>query len=46
MFGPKRDDVAGKWIRLHKKELYDLYSPPNIIQVEYLKTEKGRVCSM
>jgi hypothetical protein len=30
---PKRDEVTGEWRRLHNGELYDLYSPPNIIQV-------------
>jgi hypothetical protein len=32
IFGPKRDDVTGEW-RLHNKELYALYSSPNIIRV-------------
>jgi hypothetical protein len=32
-FGPKRDDVTGKWRRIHKEELYYLYSFPNIIRV-------------
>jgi hypothetical protein len=31
--GPKRDDVTGKWRRLHNRELYHLYSSPNIIWV-------------
>ena len=26
IFGPKRDEVTGKWRRLHNDELYDLYS--------------------
>jgi hypothetical protein len=26
IFGPMRDEVTGKWRRLHSKELYDLYS--------------------
>jgi len=26
VFEPKRDDVAGKWRKLHKEELNDLYS--------------------
>jgi hypothetical protein len=26
IFGPKRDEVKGEWIRIHNKELYDLYS--------------------
>jgi hypothetical protein len=25
IFGPKRDEVTGKWRRLHNEELYDLY---------------------
>jgi hypothetical protein len=33
IFGPKRDEVTGEWRRLHKKELYALYSSPNIIRV-------------
>jgi hypothetical protein len=33
IFGPKRDGVTGEWRRLHNKELYALYSSPNIIRV-------------
>jgi hypothetical protein len=33
IFGPKRDEVTGKWRRLHNKELYALYSSPSIILV-------------
>jgi hypothetical protein len=33
IFGPKRDKVTGEWRRLHNKELYGLYSSPDIIQV-------------
>jgi hypothetical protein len=33
MFGPERDEATGEWRRLHKKELNNLYSSPNIIQV-------------
>jgi hypothetical protein len=33
LFGPKRDEVTGEWRRLHNKELYALYSSPNIIRV-------------
>jgi hypothetical protein len=30
IFGPKRDEVTGKWRRLHNKELNTLYSSPDI----------------
>ena len=33
IFGPLRDEVAGEWRRLHKQELNDLYSSPNIMWV-------------
>jgi hypothetical protein len=33
IFGLKRDEVTGEWRRLHNKELYALYSSPNIIWV-------------
>ena len=33
IFGPKRDEVIRECRRLHNKELYDLYSSPNIIWV-------------
>jgi hypothetical protein len=33
IFGPKRDEVTGKWRRLLVKELHDLYSSLNIIRV-------------
>jgi hypothetical protein len=33
IFRPKRDEVTGEWRRLHNKELNDLYSSPDIIQV-------------
>ena len=26
IFGPKRDEVAGEWRKLHNEELNDLYS--------------------
>jgi hypothetical protein len=41
IFGPKRDEVTGELRRLHKEELYALYSTPDEIK----KTEIGRVCS-
>jgi hypothetical protein len=33
IFGPKRDEVAGGWRKLHKKELHNLYSSPSIIRM-------------
>ena len=33
VFGPKRDEVIGEWRKLHKEELRDLYSLPNIVWV-------------
>jgi hypothetical protein len=33
IFGHKRDEVTGRWRRLHNKELYAPYSSQNIIQV-------------
>jgi hypothetical protein len=33
IFGPKRDEVTGEWRILHNKELYALYSSPNMIRV-------------
>jgi hypothetical protein len=33
IFGPKRDEVTGRWRKLHNKELHDLYSSPSIIRI-------------
>jgi hypothetical protein len=33
IFGPKRNDVAGQWRKLHNVELLDLYSSPSIIRI-------------
>jgi hypothetical protein len=29
IFGPKRDEVIGSWIGLHKEELHNMYSSPS-----------------
>jgi hypothetical protein len=33
IFGKKRDEVTGGWIKLHNEELRDLYSSPSIIRM-------------
>jgi hypothetical protein len=33
IFGPERDEVAGKWRKHHNEELHDLYSSPTIVRV-------------
>ena len=33
IFRPKRDEVTGKWSKLHDKELNDLYCSPNMVRV-------------
>ena len=33
IFGPRKDEVTGKWRRLQNEELNDLYSSPNIVRV-------------
>jgi hypothetical protein len=36
--GPERDEVTVEWRRLHNKELYALYSSPDIIRVIKTRT--------
>jgi hypothetical protein len=33
IFGPKRDEVTGRWRRIHNEEIYALYSSPDTIRV-------------
>jgi hypothetical protein len=33
MFGPKREEVAGDWRRLHNEELHNLYASSIIIRL-------------
>jgi len=33
IFGPRREEMTGKWRRLHNEELNDLYSSPNFVRV-------------
>jgi hypothetical protein len=48
IFGPKRDEVTGVWRKLHKEELNDLYSSPNVFRVIKSRGERwaGHVASM
>jgi hypothetical protein len=45
IFGLKRDEVTGEWIKLDKEELRGLYSSSSIIRM-IKKDEMGGVCSM
>jgi hypothetical protein len=40
IFRPKRDEVMGKWRKLHNEELRDLYSSPNVIRM--IKSRRTR----
>jgi hypothetical protein len=33
VFGFKRDEVTGKWRKLHNEELHDLYTSPTVVRV-------------
>src|SRR5215469_12774855 len=45
VFGPKRDEVTGKWRKSHNEELRDLYSLPNIVRVvKSRRMEMGGAC--
>ena len=33
IFGTRRDEVTGEWLRLHDEELNGLYFAPNIVRV-------------
>jgi hypothetical protein len=42
IFGPKKDEVTGRWRKLHNEELHELYSSPKIITMMGMM---GRACS-
>jgi hypothetical protein len=33
IYGPRREEVTGRWRKLHNKEFGDLYSSPTIIRI-------------
>jgi len=37
IFGLKRDEVTGEWIKLYNEELNDLYSSLNIVSGDQIK---------
>jgi hypothetical protein len=37
IFGPKRDEVTGKWRKFHNEELRNLYFPSSIIGINKLR---------
>jgi hypothetical protein len=48
LFGPKREEVAGGWRRLHNEQLHDLYTSPNVIIIfgdQIKEDEMGGGCS-
>ena len=48
IFGLQKDDITGKWRKLYKEELSDLYSSSNIVWVIKLRRIRwvGRVAHM
>jgi hypothetical protein len=40
-FWSKRDEVTGKWRKLHNEKLNDTYSSPNIIRVIKARRKRG-----
>jgi TPP-dependent pyruvate/acetoin dehydrogenase alpha subunit len=44
IFGPKRDEVTREWRKLHKEQLYELYSALNVIRV--IKSRRMRWAGM
>jgi hypothetical protein len=43
IFGLKRDEVRGEWRRLHNKEFYALYSPPNNIKTTTIHKKNNKI---
>jgi hypothetical protein len=43
IFGPKRDQVLGNWIKLYNEELHNLYSSSNTIRMIKSRKKKWEV---
>jgi hypothetical protein len=43
IFGPKRDEVAEEWRKLHNEELHGLYSSPSVIRIMKLRRMRWAV---
>jgi hypothetical protein len=43
IFGPKRDEVTGEWMKLHNEELHNLYSSP-VKSSQVKANEVGGAC--
>jgi hypothetical protein len=46
IFGPKRDEVAGAWLKLHSEELRNLHFFPNSLGYGIKGRELGVACSI
>jgi hypothetical protein len=45
IFGPKREEVAGGWRRLHNEELHNSYALSNIGAIKSRGDEIGGACN-
>jgi hypothetical protein len=45
IFGPRRDEVAGGWRKLHNNELHNMYPSPSIIRMIKSRMRWARVIS-
>jgi hypothetical protein len=41
MSGPKKDEVAGEWRKLHHRDLHDLYFSPNIRVIKPMRMRRA-----
>jgi hypothetical protein len=42
IFAPNRDEVTGKWRKVHNEELHNFYSLPSVIKIVKLRKIKGQ----